>query len=28
MPEWEIPNMLVKYKLTTEALNLAIKKSK
>ena len=28
MPEWEVPNMLVKYKLTTEALNLAIKKSK
>jgi hypothetical protein len=28
MPEWEVPNMLVKYKLTTEALNMAIKKSK
>jgi hypothetical protein len=28
MPAWEIPNMLVKYKLTTEALNLAAKNSK
>ena len=28
MPSWEVPNMLVKYKLTTEALNLASKKAK
>ena len=28
MPSWEVPNMLVKYKLTTEALNLAYKKEK
>lgn len=28
MPSWEVPNMLVKYKLTTEALNLAYKKAK
>jgi hypothetical protein len=28
MPAWEVPNMLVKYKLTTEALNLANKNAK
>lgn len=28
MPSWEVPNILVKYKLTTEALNLASKKAK
>jgi predicted dehydrogenase len=28
MPDWEVPNMLVKYKLTTEALHLALKNTK
>ena len=28
MPAWEVPNMLVKYKLTTDALNLALKNTK